>query len=96
MFALFEDASFDYCETAGSVRFAHFTSGYGYSPPSATLASDLAMGKLSDYNKWKCSMMYNQDFVKKPLVLVGNRVKRMKNGGCINVNVLHIYAKREL
>ena len=40
--------------------------------------------------------MYNQDFVKKPLVLVGNRVKRMKNGGCIKVDVLHIYAKREL
>ena len=26
------------CETAGYVRFALFTSGYGYSPPSATLA----------------------------------------------------------
>ena len=40
--------------------------------------------------------MYNQDFVKKPLVLVGNRVKRMKNGGCIKVDALHIYAKRGL
>ena len=30
------------------------------------------------------------------LVLAGNRVKRMKNGGCIKVDVLHIYAKREL
>ena len=30
------------------------------------------------------------------LVLAGNRVKRMKNGGCIKVDALHIYAKREL
>ena len=37
MFALFEDASFGYGGTAGSVRFALFTSGYGCSPPSATL-----------------------------------------------------------
>jgi len=37
MFALFEDASFGHGGTAGSVRFALFTSGYGYSPPSATL-----------------------------------------------------------
>ena len=26
------------------------------------------------------------------LVLAGNRVKRLKNGGCIKVDVLHIYA----
>ena len=38
MFALFEDALFDHCNTAGYVRFALFTNGYGYSPPSATLA----------------------------------------------------------
>ena len=37
MFALFEDAMLSCCETAGYVRFALFTSGYGYSPPSATL-----------------------------------------------------------
>ena len=30
------------------------------------------------------------------VVLAGNRVKRMKNGGCIKVDVLHIYAKRGL
>ena len=36
MFALFEDVLTTCCETAGSVRFALFTSGYGYSPPSAT------------------------------------------------------------
>ena len=30
------------------------------------------------------------------VVLAGNRVKRMKNGGCIKVDALHIYAKREL
>ena len=30
------------------------------------------------------------------LVLVGNRVKRLKNGDCIKVDVLHIYAKRGL
>ena len=30
------------------------------------------------------------------VVLAGNRVKRMKNGGSIKVDVLHIYAKREL
>ena len=40
MFALFEDVFFSCCETAGYVRFALFTSGYGYSPPSATLAWD--------------------------------------------------------
>ena len=38
VFALFEDDLFSCCETAGYVRFALFTSGYGYSPPSATLA----------------------------------------------------------
>ena len=38
MFALFEDVFFSCCETAGYVRFALFTSGYGYSPPSATPA----------------------------------------------------------
>ena len=38
VFALFEDVLFSCCETAGYVRFALFTSGYGYSPPSATLA----------------------------------------------------------
>ena len=37
VFALFEDVMLFCCETAGSVRFALFTSGYGYSPPSATL-----------------------------------------------------------
>ena len=36
-FALFEDVLFSCCETAGYVRFALFTNGYGYSPPSATL-----------------------------------------------------------
>ena len=41
VFALFEDVMLSCCETAGYVRFALFTSGYGYSPPSATaLASD--------------------------------------------------------
>ena len=30
------------------------------------------------------------------LVLAGNRVKRMKNGGCLKVDILHIYAKRGL
>ena len=38
VFALFEDVMLYCCETAGYVRFALFTSGYGYSPPSATLA----------------------------------------------------------
>ena len=38
VFALFEDVLLSFCETAGYVRFALFTSGYGYSPPSATLA----------------------------------------------------------
>ena len=38
VFALFEDVLFSCSETAGYVRFALFTSGYGYSPPSATLA----------------------------------------------------------
>ena len=38
VFALFEDVWLSCRETAGSVRFALFTSGYGYSPPSATLA----------------------------------------------------------
>ena len=38
MFALFEDVLFSFRETAGYVRFALFTSGYGYSPPLATLA----------------------------------------------------------
>ena len=38
VFALFEDVMLSCCETAGYVRFALFTSGYGYSPPSATLA----------------------------------------------------------
>ena len=33
-----EDVMLSCCETAGYVRFALFTSGYGYSPPSATLA----------------------------------------------------------
>ncbi len=37
MFALFEDVMLSCWETAGYVRFALFTSGYGYSPPSATL-----------------------------------------------------------
>ena len=37
VFALFEDVLLSFCETAGYVRFALFTSGYGYSPPSATL-----------------------------------------------------------
>ena len=38
MFALFEDVMLSCCETAADyVRFALFTSGYGYSPPSATL-----------------------------------------------------------
>ena len=37
VFALFEDVLFSYSETAGYVRFALFTSGYGYSPPSAPL-----------------------------------------------------------
>ena len=37
MFALFEDVLFYCCETAGYVRFALFTSGYGCSPPLATL-----------------------------------------------------------
>ena len=36
VFALFEDVLLSCCETAGYVRFALFTSGYGYSPPSAT------------------------------------------------------------
>ena len=36
VFALFEDILLSCCETAGYVRFALFTSGYGYSPPSAT------------------------------------------------------------
>ena len=36
-FALFENVLFSCCETAGYVRFALFTNGYGYSPPSATL-----------------------------------------------------------
>ena len=40
VFALFEDVLLSYCEAAGYVRFALFTSGYGYSPPSATLAGD--------------------------------------------------------
>ena len=31
MFALFEDVMLSCCETAGYVRFAIFTSGYGYS-----------------------------------------------------------------
>ena len=57
MFALFEDASFDHCETAGSVRFARFTSGYGYSPPSATHASDLC-----PYFKWESSVIINGNF----------------------------------
>lgn len=30
------------------------------------------------------------------VVLVGNRVKKKKNGDCIKVDVLHIYAKRGL
>ena len=30
------------------------------------------------------------------VVLAGNRVKKKKNGDCIKVDVLHIYAKREL
>ena len=38
VFALFEDVLSYCCETAGDVRFALFTSGYGYSPPLATLA----------------------------------------------------------
>ena len=38
MFALFEDGPLAYGETAGCVRFALSTSGYAYSPPSATLA----------------------------------------------------------
>ena len=38
VFALFEDVMLSCCETAGYVRFALFTSGYEYSPPSATLA----------------------------------------------------------
>ena len=33
VFALFEDVMLSCCETAGYVRFALFTSGYGYSPP---------------------------------------------------------------
>ena len=33
-----EDGLLAYGETAGYVRFALSTSGYGYSPPSATLA----------------------------------------------------------
>ena len=40
VFALFEDVMLSCCETAGYVRFALFTSGYGYSPPSATLSRD--------------------------------------------------------
>ena len=38
VFALFEDVMLSCCETAGYVRFALFTCGYGYSPPLATLA----------------------------------------------------------
>ena len=38
VFALFEDVLLSFCETAGYVHFALSTSGYGYSPPSATLA----------------------------------------------------------
>ena len=30
------------------------------------------------------------------VVLAGNRVKKKKNGDCIKVDVLHIYAKRGL
>ncbi len=37
VFALFEDVISACIGTAGYVRFALFTSGYGYSPPSATL-----------------------------------------------------------
>ena len=38
VFALFEDVLTFCYKAAGYVRFALFTSGYGYSPPSATLA----------------------------------------------------------
>ena len=37
VFALFEDVLLFCFETAGFVRFALFTCGYGYSPPLATL-----------------------------------------------------------
>ena len=37
MFALFEDDLTIILRTAGFAAFALFTSGYGYSPPSATL-----------------------------------------------------------
>ena len=46
VFALFEDVMLSCCETAGCVRFALFTSGYGYSPPSATLSRDDNQSKM--------------------------------------------------
>ena len=50
MFALFEDVSFSFCETAGYVRFALFTSGYGYSPSSRTTSAK----RLRAYGAQKC------------------------------------------
>ena len=40
MFALFEDDFIIIHETAGFAAFGSSTSGYGYSPPSATLSRD--------------------------------------------------------
>jgi len=40
MFALFEDDLTFIHETAGFAAFGSSTSGYGYSPPSATLTVD--------------------------------------------------------
>ena len=46
VFALFEDVLLSCCETAGYVRFALFTSGYGYSPPLATPLRDINRLKM--------------------------------------------------
>ena len=51
VFALFEDVMLSCCETAGSVRFALFTSGYGYSPSSIIFAVEKKEGKNLSFRK---------------------------------------------
>ena len=59
VFALFEDVMLSCCETAGYVRFALFTSGYGYSPPSATLAWDNFHFFMRKFNTFKIVSLFS-------------------------------------
>ena len=51
LFALFEDVLSAFSATAGYVRFARFTSGYGHSPSSIIFAVEKKEGKNLSFRK---------------------------------------------